>query len=367
MGHPLKTSRIDRLVRPHLANIKTYDPVEPPEMLAARAGIPEDRIIKLNGNENPYGGSAKAAQAIGRVPLHVYPDPLQRSVRRALSGYTGVDAEHIVVGAGSDELIDLLFRLFVSPGEVVIDCEPTFGMYAFCGAVAGAEIATVPRDEAFEIDAEAIVAAVGPTTKIIFVSSPNNPTGNVASEAQVKALLETGVVVVVDEAYHEFSRQTVAGLVPRYENLVVLRTMSKWAGLAGLRVGYGIMSPRLVEHIIDIKSPYNVSTAAEAALLASLEDAEDLMDKVKLIIDERERMSGLLGGISGLRPWPSGGNFILCEFGSGGAHHVYEGLASRGIFVRKFGNERLRDHLRISVGTPEQTDAVMRALDELLR
>ena len=365
----MRTLRIERLIRPHLANsnIETYDPVEPPEILAAKAGVPKDRIIKLNGNENPYGGSAKVAQAIIRTPLHVYPDPLQRSVRSALSSYTGLDDEHIIAGAGSDELIDLLFRLFVSPGEIVIDCEPTFGMYSFCAAVAGAETITIQRDDAFEIDADAIAAAVRPATKIIFVSSPNNPTGNLASEVQIKALLETGVLVVVDEAYYEFGRNTVVDLVRTYENLVVLRTMSKWAGLAGLRVGYGIMSPTLVKHIIDIKSPYNVSTAAEAALIASIEDVRVLLEKVELIIEERDRMSTLLDGISGIRTWPSAGNFILCEFDSGIVNNIYEGLASRGIFVRKFANERLKNHLRISVGIPEQTDAVVRALGEMLQ
>ena len=357
---------IDKLVRPHLANVKTYEPVDPPELLAQRAGIPEDQIIKLNGNENPFGGSPRASEALAEMPLHVYPDPMQRKVRAALAEYTGLDADHIIVGAGSDELIDLLFRLFISPGDSIIDFEPTFGMYGFCARVADAETRVVQRDELFEIDLANARESVDSRTKIIFVNSPNNPTGNMVSETQVRSLLELGPLVVVDEAYYEFCDETVAHMVSEYENLAVLRTLSKWAGLAGLRVGYGLMGPDLVDHIINIKSPYNVSTAAEVALLASLEDADALLARVGESVAERERMFGLLKAIPGVKPWLSGGNFILCEFEPGRAQPVYEGLAGRGIFVRQFSSDRLQDALRISVGLPDQTDAVVSALTELV-
>ena len=185
-------------------------------------------------------------------------------------------------------------------------------------------------------------------------------------EEQVRALLDTGLVVVIDEAYFEFSRLTVAGLVPEYENLVVLRTMSKWAGLAGLRVGYGLMSPRLVQHIMDIKPPYNVNIAAEAALVASLENTEALLERVQVIVDERDRMFRLLSGIPGVSPWPSYGNFILCSFAPGVAGAVYDGLAARGIFVRRFSTERLADTFRITVGSPTETDAVITAMRDLV-
>ena len=354
------------LLRPHLADIKTYEPVEPPERLAERAGIAADEIIKLDANENPYGASPKVSRALAGLPVHIYPDPLQERVREALAGYTGLDMEQIVAGAGSDELIDLLLRLFVAPGETVIDCEPTFGMYAFSARVAGAKITLVPRDDAFDIDVEAVRRAVDSRAKVIFINSPNNPTGNVATTAQVRSLLEAGLIVVVDEAYHEFCGETVAGMVADHENLVVLRTMSKWAGLAGLRIGYGIMSPVLVRHIIDVKPPYNVSTAAEAALLASMEDSEALLEKVGLIVRERGRMFSLLSDIDGVKPRPSGGNFILCQLEGGRAGDVYDGLAGRGIFVRRFSSERLRDFLRITVATPAQTDAVVRGIGELM-
>ena len=357
---------VEKLIRPHLVDIKTYAPVDPPEALAEQAGIPEDRVIKLNANENPFGASPRAVDAVANVSLHVYPDPLQRRMRQALGEYCGVDPEYVIVGAGSDELIDLLFRLFMDRGDGILDCEPTFGMYSFSARVAGAEVGLVPRDELFEIDLDAVKDAAGPRTKMIFISSPNNPTGNLASESQVRGLLATGLMVVVDEAYYEFCGQTVAGLIPEHENLVVLRTMSKWAGLAGLRVGYGIMSPGLVRHIIDIKSPYNVNVAAEAALLASIEDAPALLERVALITEERDRMHSLLESMPRVTPWPSYGNFILCQFPPGRAQAIYEGLAKRGIFVRNFDSERLRDCFRMSVGTPDQTDALIDAMNELV-
>jgi histidinol-phosphate aminotransferase len=361
-------SNIEQKIKSHLANVQTYTPVDPPELLAQKAGIPESEILKLNGNENPYGPSPAAIEAVSKAPLHIYPDPLQRKMRQALSNYTGVDSSSIIAGAGSDELIDLLFRLFISPGDRILDFEPTFAMYAFCARVAGASVELVQRDELFDIDMDALRDAVDDHTKIIFVSSPNNPTGNLISESTVEELLDTGLVVVIDEAYYEFCNQTVANLIPKYDNLVVLRTMSKWAGLAGLRIGYGMMSPSLVDHIIDIKSPYNVNVAAEAALLASLEDAPTLLGNVAKIVSERDRLQAVLETMPGITPWPSEGNFILCQLANPEeASRVYDGLAAKGIFVRNFGSDRLQDTFRVAIGTPDQTDIFIAALKDILK
>ena len=357
---------IEKLIRPHLIDVKTYSAIDPPEALAERAGIPQDEIIKLNANENPFGPSPNAVEAVARAPLHVYPDPLQRRIRKALSGYCGIGPECLIAGAGSDELIDLLFRLFMAPGDRLLDCEPTFGMYGFTARITGAAVGLVPRDSRFDIDLDAVGGAMDSRTKMVFISSPNNPTGNMATEPQVRGLLEMGLVVVVDEAYYEFSGETVAGLVHEHENLVVLRTMSKWAGLAGLRIGYGIMSPALVDHVIDIKPPYNVNVAAEAALMASIEDAPALLDRVGQITQERDRMFCLLEEIPGVTPWPSKANFILLQFAPGRAQLIYEGLAERGIFVRSFDSQRLVDCLRTSIGTSHQTDRLIDALKSLV-
>ena len=201
-------SNLQKLIRQHLVNVQTYDPVDPPDLLAKRAGIPEDKIVKLNGNENPYGGSPRAIEAVAKAPLHIYPDPLQRKIRQSLSGYTGMAPEYIIAGAGADELIDLLFRLFMDPGDKILDFEPTFGMYGFCARVNGGRVHSVPRDERFDIDADAAKAAIDDKTKMVFFASPNNPTGNLASKNEIKALLDTGIIVVVDEAYYEFCGTT---------------------------------------------------------------------------------------------------------------------------------------------------------------
>lgn len=360
-GIDLKT-----FIRPHLRDMEAFAPADPPELQATRAGIPQEQIVRLNANENPYGFSPKVVDAVANVPYNIYPDPFQRQVRAALSEFTGLPAETIVAGAGSDEIIDLIFRLVIEPGDTIIDSEPTFGMYSFDARVNGARTVMVQRDERFDVDVDAVMRAIDDSAKIIFLCSPNNPTGNVATQEQIEGLLATGLLVVIDEAYWEFSGRTAAPLTRDHENLIVLRTMSKWAGIAGLRIGYGIMSPTLVDHIIDIKQPYNVTTAAEAALMATLEDADYLDGNRDLIVGERERMAELLGRIPGVTPWPSGGNFVLCEFAPGRAGEIFDKMAGRGIFLRKFGSRRLEDFFRISVGTPSDTDAVVAALQEFV-
>ena len=358
--------KIENLVRAHLVDVETYDAMDAPEALAKRAGISEDQIIKLNGNENPYGGSPDAVAAVAQVPLHIYPDPNQLRMREALASYTAAQPENIVVGAGADELIDLLFRLFISPGDRILDFEPTFGMYSFCARVSGAEIEYVQRDSRFQIDVSRVTEKITNNTKLIFVTSPNNPTGNIVDEDQVLQLLETGLVIVVDEAYFEFSQTTVQHLVERFENLIILRTLSKWAGLAGLRVGYGIMHSKVAKYLMGIKPPYNVNVAGETALIASLKDSEYLLRNVEKIIHERERLFSILDRIAGVKPWPSKGNYILCEFGENESERIYQELASKGIFVRNFPSSRLRDCFRIAVGKPEETDALIKALKEII-
>ncbi|HCE77113.1 MAG TPA: histidinol-phosphate transaminase [Dehalococcoidia bacterium] len=357
---------IEKIIRPHLVNVKTYDAMEAPETLARKSGIPESEIIKLNGNENPYGGSQKAIDAVANTPLHIYPDPNQTNMRMALSRYTGMSPENIVVGSGADELIDLIFRLFISEGDKILDCEPTFGMYSFCARIAGGAVNLVQRDEIFDIDVSAVINGIDEVTKVIFITSPNNPTGNIATESQISELLETGLLVVVDEAYYEFSGRTVQNLVSENENLIVLRTMSKWAGLAGLRVGYGIMHKKLANFFMDVKPPYNVNIAAEAALIASLDDVDYLLGNVNKIITERDRMFELINALPSVKAWPSHGNYLMCEFQKNEAERIYVELATQGIFVRNFNSPRLRDCFRIAVGTSSDTDNLIAAMKAIV-
>jgi len=357
---------IKKLIRPELVTMESYTPVEPTEVLSQRAELPADKVVKLDGNENPYGCSPKVYQALATYPYyHNYPDPEQRELRKALEKYTGLGRQHIVCGMGSDELIDLILRLFLKPGDEVINCPPTFGMYPFSTDVCGGRVVDVPRAEDFALDMAGIRRALTKRTKAIFVASPNNPTGTTTTDKEILELIEAEKIVVVDEAYFEFSNITVANLVPAYPNLIVLRTFSKWAGLAGLRIGYGIFPVEIAGHLMKIKQPYNANVAAQAAVLASLADIEYLLSNVNKLVIERERLFGKLKELDWLTPYPSQGNFILCSLPKGKAKETWRQLQKRGISVRYFDTPRLKDCLRISVGRPEDTNAVIKVLKEV--
>ena len=227
-------SRVDikKLIRPELLTMKSYAPIEPTDVLSRRAELSAGKIVKLDGNENPYGCSPKVYQALAAYPYyHNYPDPEQRELRKALEEYAGLGGQHIVCGTGSDDLIDLILRLFLKPDDEVINCPPTFGMYPFSTDVCGGRLVDVSRTEDFGLDMTGIEKALTERTKVIFVASPNNPTGNTTSEKAIKEVIDTGRVVVVDEAYFEFSANaTVANLVPSYPNLIVLRTSANGPG-----------------------------------------------------------------------------------------------------------------------------------------
>ena len=357
---------IKKLIRPELVAMKGYVPIEPTEILSQRAELPSGKVIKLDGNENPYGCSPKVYQALATYPYyHNYPDPEQRELRKALGKYTGLGCQHIVCGMGSDELIDLILRLFLKPGDEVINCPPTFGMYPFSTDVCGGRVVDVPRTEDFTLDVVGMKKALTGRTKAIFVTSPNNPTGGIVTEKEVMELVDTGKIVVVDEAYFEFSNVTMANLVPSYPNLIVLRTFSKWAGLAGLRIGYGFFPIEIADYLMKIKQPYNANAAAQAAVLASLADIGYLRANVARIVMERERLFGKLKEVGWLKPYPSQGNFILCYLPEGKSKKIWQQLRKKGIFVRYFDTPLLKDCLRISVGRPEDTDALVKALKEV--
>jgi histidinol-phosphate aminotransferase len=357
---------IEKLIRPEIVTMNGYIPIEPTEVLSQRAELPSDKVVKLDGNENPYGCSPKVYQALATYPYyHNYPDPEQMELRKALEKYTGLSRQHIVCGSGSDELIDLILRLFLEPGDEVINCPPTFGMYSFSTDVCGGRVVGVPRTEDFALDMVGIKKALSKRTKAIFVASPNNPTGDTATEQEILELVGTGKIVVVDEAYFEFGNVTVANLVPSYPNLIVLRTFSKWAGLAGLRIGYGFFPVEIAGYLMKIKQPYNANAAAQTAVLASLSDIGGLRANVNKIVTERERLFDKLKELGWLKPHPSLGNFILCSLPGGEAGEIWQQLRKKGIFVRHFDTSRLKDCLRISVGRPEDTDALVKALKEV--
>jgi histidinol-phosphate aminotransferase len=360
---------ISPLIRKDIEALEAYTPIVPFEALSERLGIAASDLIKLDANENPYGPSPRALEAVARYPYYaIYPDPDQTPLRRALSVYTEQPVERILCGNGSDEIIDLLMRLFIEPGDAVVESPPTFGMYSFnTGVVAGKNV-VVPRDEDFAIDVEAVADAVlAHKAKLVFLPSPNNPDGSVLVRRDIERLLELPTVVVIDEAYAEFSGESVIDLVGQYPNLVVLRTFSKWAGLAGLRIGYGIIPEPIIKHLWKIKPAYNINMAGQAAAIASLEDLDYLQSNVRTIISERERVYGALQAIEQVHPFPSQANFILMRVRDHDARTLKLALEGRGILVRYFNKPGLRDCIRVSIGTPAQNDAFLAALRELLR
>lgn len=365
------------LIRPDILTMQPYTPIVPFEVLSTRLGRDPQTIIKLDANENPYGPSPKALAAISNLQSHhIYPDPESTALRAALSRHTGLPAENLLAGAGADELIDLVLRLFLQPGDRVMDCPPTFGMYSFDAALNAGQVIAIPRRPDFSVDVDAIfshhssfIHHQSPIShpqfpKLLFLASPNNPDGSVISDADLKRLLELPLVVVLDEAYIEFHGVEHSRLrwVLEHENLIVLRTFSKRAGLAGLRVGYGAFPSALMPHLWKIKQPYNVNVAAAAAAIASLEDAEYMEWCVCALVAERERLFQSLLSIPYLRPYPSRANFILCRVVGRDAKELKLALEREGILVRYFNKPGLTDCIRISVGKPEHTDALIAAL-----
>jgi histidinol-phosphate aminotransferase len=360
-----------QLIRPDVATMKPYTPILPFEVLSEQLGHAPEDIVKLDANENPYGPSPQVRQALAAMPYpHIYPDPESRHLRRALADYTHVPTDYLLAGHGADELIDLAMRLFIQAGDGVVNCPPTFGMYPFDAAVNGARVVSLPRRADFSLDVEEIAAAVAdePRTRLLFVASPNNPDGGLLPDDDLRRLLELPLIVVLDEAYVEFAGLEHSRMrwVTQHDNLIVLRTFSKWAGLAGLRLGYGAFPLSIIEHLWKIKQPYNVSVAAQVAGLASLSDLDYLQANVARIVAERGRLAAALSQFSYLHPYPSHANFILCRVVERDARALQEALAARDILIRHYDSPGLADHVRFSVGTPEQTERLVAELKRYL-
>jgi histidinol-phosphate aminotransferase len=369
----MEPMNVEDLISPHLRQMQPYTPIVPFDVLSRRLGIPREQIVKLDANENPYGPSPRALAALQTADtLHIYPDPEQGALREAIAGFIGVPAAHILCGAGVDEVIDITGRAFICPGDAVIDLPPTFGMYRFEADVLNAAYIRVPRRADFSLDIEAITRCVAstPHAKLLFIANPNNPDGSTIDDGDLKRLLRLPLVVVLDEAYVDFSAQpSRAGWALQYDNLVVLRTFSKLAGLAGLRVGYGVFPGCVIQHLWKIKQPYTPNVAGSQAAIAALSDPGYLQHVVQQLVHERARLGELLSELDGLHVFPSQANFLLCRLDESRwgtpAKYVKQALERRGILVRYFDKDGLRDCIRISVGRPTDTDQLIAALREL--
>jgi histidinol-phosphate aminotransferase len=372
-------------IRKHLESLPAYTPIEPFEVLSTRIGRDPSQIVKLDANENPYGPLPVVREALGKLDFpHIYPDPESRALRKSLAAFTGVDEEYLLASAGADELIDLLMRVSLEPTDCILSCPPTFGMYSFDAELNAARCVEVPRRSDFSLDMESIRQAVEThQPKILFLASPNNPDGSMLDARLLDELLALPLLIVLDEAYIEFAdllqlpfpavekNDLGASLsrireVPRRENLVVLRTFSKWAGLAGLRIGYGAFPKWLMPTLWKSKQPYNVNVAASVAAQVSLQYVDELKVVVERLKNEKARLFSAIQDISFLKPYPTQSNFILCKVIGWDAADLKARLAQEhGIFIRYFNKPGLRDHIRISVGRAEDTDRLIEALNGL--
>ncbi len=346
---------IDSLVRNHLRGFQPYK--------SARSEVQSAEIL-LDANELAFGCPVE----FDGLALHRYPDPSQEELRGRLAWISGVPKEMVFAGVGSDEIIDLLIRLVCEPGrDRIMVLEPTYGVYGVAAAVSNVAVVTCELDDAFQIDVDAVRRALDPSVKIIFCCSPNNPTGNLLRREDILALSAIAPgLVVVDEAYVDFAGEGASVLkeAASYGNLVVLRTLSKSFGLAGIRLGYCIAHPELVTFLLKIKSPYNINTLTSHVALKALSSRGILQRNAGEVRKSREWLRAALASIPGVEQiYPSDANFLLVDFRD--RESVYKKLLDRGIIVRRRSEPRLQSCLRITVGTMEENHALVRALKEL--
>jgi histidinol-phosphate aminotransferase len=360
---------MDTLVPPNVERLIPYSPGKPIEELERELGI--TGAVKLASNESPAGPSPKAVDAIARAALeaHRYPDAGTYALRRDLSAHHDVSMDEIVVGNGSNEIIDLLCRTFASPDDHAVFGSPSFVCYWLGCTAANVPFTEVPLRDRLHWDVDALLAAVRPQTRLLFVAHPNNPTGGHVPGADLERLLRelpAPVVAVVDEAYVHFADaadyRTALGMRNLRERLVVLRTFSKAFGLAALRVGYGIAPPKLVEYLNRMRAPFNVNSVAQAAARAALTDPEHVDRYVRMNAEQRERLSSALTDL-GLAVAPSQANFLLADFGRPGKE-VYDQLLRLGVIVRPMPPP-IDTWLRITVGLPEENDRLLAAIREV--
>jgi histidinol-phosphate aminotransferase len=347
------------------------DPAEevpvPLEVLARRLGRPPHEIVRLDTDENPYGPSLRVLEVLGSADtLQRPPDPEARDLRAALEAYTHVHRERIAVGAGLADLCARVLRVATAPGQTILTCPPTRGLYTILAEREGRAVHAVPRTSEYDLDLPALERALdAPGVGAVILATPNDPTGSTITPTDIVRLLRHDPLVIVDETYFEFAGQSSARLVAEFDNLVILRDCGPWAGLGGLPIGYTLSSRPLATALrrAGLLAPPN--RAAQLALLASLGDRAALIARVRQMRHERGRLFRQIRKLNLLDPLPSDAPFLLCAVRRSTAGRIAAALAERGILVRPIATPALPNHLRISVGRPEDTDAVYHALLKL--
>ena len=351
-----------KFYRDNLKELKPYDPHEVPYK------------IKLNANENPYGLPEEIIEEIlwkaKNLKYFRYPSANSVKLSEIVSSFCGLNRDNIVIGNGSDELIDYLIKAFSEKGRRIITTAPSFAMYKIYSIISGSNFAQIPLSQSnFSLNEDKVLEeAKKEDSSIIFIAYPNAPTGNYFAEDKIiKIIEESGCLVVVDEAYYEFGKKTFVPLISHYDNLVVIRTFSKAYSIASLRVGYLLSNPEIINEIRKVKSPFNINTFSQLAAQVVFENKEILKDSIKKIIEEREKLTNRINEIPPFKAHPSRTNFVLVEVGSKeNSDLVYNNLLEQGILVQTafdpiFSTSRY--FLRITVGNEEENDILVKGLE----
>lgn len=344
--------------RDNVKRMQGYVPGEQPP--------PGSKVVKLNTNENPYPPSPEVMGVLRGFEgewLRRYPDPMARMAREAAAEVYGVPADWVMAANGSDEMLALLARAFLEKGRKIAYPMPTYSLYITLAEMQAAATAEVPYDEDYNLPVEGLLAARADLT---FVCTPNNPSATVAPVRDLERLA-AGLegVLVIDEAYTDFADENALGLVSRYPNVIVLRTLSKGYSLAGLRVGFGVAQPELLEGLIKIKDSYNVDAVALRLAAAAMKDQAWMKANAGKIKASRASLAAALRKM-GFALWPSQANFILARPPKSDARYLYMELRDRGILVRYWDRPRLDDKIRITVGTEEENAVLLDALKQLI-
>ncbi len=346
------------LFRPNIQRMTPYVPGEQP-------GIGE-RVIKINTNENPYPPSPAAMKVLREIDgeqFRRYPQPTAQAFRVAAGAALGYDADWILPGNGSDDLLTMIFRACTEPGRAAAYPMPTYTLYRTLAGIQDAEVIEVPFDDDFNLPADALAAAGAPLT---LVANPNAPSGTLFTPDELEALAgRVKGLMVVDEAYVDFAESSAIDLPRRCPNVIVLRTLSKGYSMAGLRLGFGLARPEILTGLMTVKDSYNVDVVACAVGAAAIADQAYKNECAAKVRSSRAALAGQLEAM-GFAVWPSQANFLLVRPTTVGAREIYEGLKKRGILIRYFQQPRLEDKLRISIGTDQDNAQLVRAIREIL-
>src|SRR5213083_240392 len=365
---PRMTSIWD-LANPQLRDIAVYEPGKPTEETARELGIEPDAIIKLASNENPLGPSPKAIEAM-RAALnnaHLYPDGSGFYLCKAVAAKLGLKPQNVILGNGSNEIIEFLGHAFVNPGDDVITCQYAFIVYKLLATAFGVRTIETPTPD-YQQNLDATLQAITAKTRLIFIPNPNNPTGTLVSQGAIDhfmSLVPDKVVVIFDEAYFEFLDDPPDTLrfVREGRNVIVLRTFSKIHGLAGLRIGYAVARPDVIEVLHRTRQPFNANSVAQAGALAALEDEAHLRETKRVIDEGRAYLQEQFAEMR-ISFVPGVANFVMVNVGNGAA--VFEKLLMRNVIVRPLKGYKLPEWVRISVGTIEQNRKCIASLKEIL-